>query len=101
MKQALIIVPWELRAAAESAVSAIDPASQGATFVISLSPTGLGPPTHSGCQPNVSDAAWAQIQQLAASPAFAGSHVFAAADAADHLPMIPRSLASLGLQQVE
>lgn len=101
MVQVLIVVPWNLRTAAEAAVGGIDPTSVGSTFTIQLNSTGVGSPSHVACQPNVSDAAWGQIQQLAASPAFSGSAVFAAADAADHLPMIARSLASLGLVQIE
>jgi hypothetical protein len=101
MVQILIVVPWNLRAAAEAAVAGLDPTSVGPTFTIQLNATGSGSPTFAACQPNVRESTWSQIQQLAASPAFSGSSVFAAADAADHLPMISRSLESLGLVQIE
>lgn len=101
MVQVLIVVPWNLQTAAEAAVAGLDPTSVGPTFTINLNATGTGSPTYVACQPNVRESTWEQIQQLAASPAFSGSSVFAAADAADHLPMIARSLASLGLVQIE
>lgn len=97
--QILIVVSVNSKTAAEAAVAQVDSQSIGETFTIRLSATGAEPVTHVACQPNVTANGLAAVQQIAT--AFSGAHVFVAESDADHLPMINRSLAVLGLQKVE
>ncbi len=97
--QILIVVPVESKATAEGAVAQVDSQSIGETFTIRLSATGAEPVTHVACQPNVSANGFAAVQQIAT--VFTGAHVFVAESDVDHLPMIDRSLAVMGLQKVE
>lgn len=99
MRQVLVVVPVGLRPQAEVAVRQIDADSVGLTFVIELSSNGQLPVTHVGCQPNVTDTAATAIEGMV--PSFPGSSMFVASSPEDHLPMISRSLASLGLQKVD
>lgn len=95
----LIVVQVAQKATAESAVSQLDPSSAGTTFVIDLSSTGQEPITHVACQPNVPASLVPHVQAIASR--FSGASVFAATSAEDHLPMIARSLQSIGLMKVE
>jgi hypothetical protein len=97
--QILIVVREASKAAAEAAVAQVDSQSIGETFTIRLSATGAEPVTHFACQPNVTANGLEAVQQIAR--AFAGARVFVAESQADHLPMIERSLAAMGLQKVE
>lgn len=100
---AIVIVPTELKPAAELAVKQLAPESHGESFIVPLktSISSEEAPTYWACSPIVSREALAQIQQLIHSPPFSPRSVLGISDSETVAVDFEALLNAKGLQRME